>query len=776
MRIIDRWQSDSPSNLSESEESHPKGRQEAQLVLDLIDNSSESKEADFSHRDYDDYEARVWVLRILYRASQDNSDSRRHRLRQRSRHWLEEQIDDVLDPLGLSVEYKGSLKLKSFARKLRKTLKRDEARLASAGNSELSRNIARLGKILSLSESEKNLLRFVTQMSINKHLQQIGMALVSMNLKTLPHYLAVILDLPQRDIAKSLSHNAPLLEFGIVGVCIATSDFSDFQLNDLEITSHLATALLEQHNSEQDLLAALFRRSPAATLTKDDFPHAEKEFALARDYLEAARKSGSPGVNILIYGKPGTGKTEMARAICDELGLNLYETPIEDEDSDSISGDERIRSCMLAQCLLARRGDTVLLFDEIEDVFPENFRGPALFFFGDVQGGKDNGKKAWTNHLLENNPIPTFWISNKAGQIDPAFIRRFDVVLRLHPPGPKVRRRMLDAMLDGVEVSEPWLERMATNRDLTPAHIARGAKVVKALSEREKPKKRGKRSAKEGQTADHAVLSKATPEGVLETLFTNTLEAQGRRLNPMTPAPMLTAYDPDLLNADADLRALAQGIAANPRGRLCFYGPPGTGKTAFAHHLASCMGSPIIVRQMADLLSCWVGETEKIIAAMFHEAKRERAVLLLDEADGLLGERGGASHSWEITQTNQVLTSMENFDGVFIASTNLMKHLDQASLRRFDFKIAFSYLKPAQTEEMFRQTLKNQRLKLSAKEADSMQQRLRRLDNLTPGDFNTVLRKQRLLGGFSTARQLLIALEQEAKLKPGANKTIGFVN
>lgn len=331
MRIIDRWQSDSPSNSSEGEESRSKG-------------------ADFSPRDY---ETRVWVLRVFCQLARPSAYSKRSR--------LEDLIDDVLEPLGLSFEYdKDSPDLKALARELRNTLKRDEARLARAGNSELSRNIARLGKILSLSEAEKTLLRFFTQMSISKQLQDVcdDRIVGSMSRKTLPRCLAAILDLPQRDIAKSLSNNAPLIKSGIIEVCgMARRRYNESALKELEVAGHLAAALLEQHNSEQDFLAALFRRGPAATLTKNDFPHAEKEFALARDYLEAARKSDSRGVNILIYGQPGTGKTEMARAVCDELGLNLYETPIEDEDSDPMSGNERIRSCMLAQCLLARRGD-----------------------------------------------------------------------------------------------------------------------------------------------------------------------------------------------------------------------------------------------------------------------------------------------------------------------------------------------------------------------------------------------------------------------------------
>ncbi|SFV60837.1 ATPase, AAA family [hydrothermal vent metagenome] len=90
----------------------------------------------------------------------------------------------------------------------------------------------------------------------------------------------------------------------------------------------------------------------------------------------------------------------------------------------------------------------------------------------------------------------------------------------------------------------------------------------------------------------------------------------------------------------------------------------------------------------------WVGGTEKNIANAFREAKEEKAVLVFDEVDSFLADRTGAKQSWEVTQVNEMLVQMENFDGIFIATTNLMDNLDRASLRRFDLKLEFSYLKP----------------------------------------------------------------------------------
>ncbi len=80
-------------------------------------------------------------------------------------------------------------------------------------------------------------------------------------------------------------------------------------------------------------------------------------------------------------------------------------------------------------------------------------------------------------------------------------------------------------------------------------------------------------------------------------------------------------------------------------------------------------------------------------------------MLLLDEADSFLRSRKDAQQSWEITQVNELLTQMESFSGIFICSTNLVTTMDEASLRRFDYKIRFNYLKPEQSWALFNQLL-----------------------------------------------------------------------
>ena len=118
-----------------------------------------------------------------------------------------------------------------------------------------------------------------------------------------------------------------------------------------------------------------------------------------------------------------------------------------------------------------------------------------------------------------------------------------------------------------------------------------------------------------------------------------------------------------------------------PRMNLLLSGPPGTGKTEFVKHLGSVLGTKVSVKMGSDLLSMYVGGTEHNIKAAFAQA--EAAILFLDEIDGLVQSRERANRSWEVTQVNELLHQMENFNGIMIGATNFVQNLDPAIMRRF---------------------------------------------------------------------------------------------
>ena len=183
-----------------------------------------------------------------------------------------------------------------------------------------------------------------------------------------------------------------------------------------------------------------------------------------------------------------------------------------------------------------------------------------------------------------------------------------------------------------------------------------------------------------------------------------------------------------------------------------------------------------MVKTGSDLLDMYVGGTEKNISDMFKEANREEALLFLDEADSFLQDRQQANRSWEITQVNELLVQMEEFNGLFICATNFMDMLDTASLRRFDLKIKFGFMKEDQRWEYFQNLSATLNIDTpSASDNHSLKGRISHLDNLTPGDFAVIKRKARFMGSDLTGSNLFDALEKESRAKPGGNKNIvGF--
>ena len=142
--------------------------------------------------------------------------------------------------------------------------------------------------------------------------------------------------------------------------------------------------------------------------------------------------------------------------------------------------------------------------------------------------------------------------------------------------------------------------------------------------------------------------------------------------------------------------------------------------------------------------------------------------MFFDEVDSLLSSRANASYSWEVTQVNELLYRMENFNGIFIGATNRNDSLDPAVLRRFTFKVEFDALDTVGKQKFFERTFGTQ---LSAGERT----RLHEIENVTPGDFRTVRQRLFYLGGEVDNEMRIRAIEQECANKRAFHRgRIGF--
>ena len=138
-----------------------------------------------------------------------------------------------------------------------------------------------------------------------------------------------------------------------------------------------------------------------------------------------------------------------------------------------------------------------------------------------------------------------------------------------------------------------------------------------------------------------------------------------------------------------DLRRRAH---AQHGARLLLTGPPGTGKSLAAGVVATAAGTDLLVVDVSRIVSKWLGETEKNLAAAFDAAERTQAVLMLDEADALFGSRteiSDAHDRYANLETAYLLARLDRFEGLAILTTNLRANIDPAFLRRIDFVVEF---------------------------------------------------------------------------------------
>ena len=131
-----------------------------------------------------------------------------------------------------------------------------------------------------------------------------------------------------------------------------------------------------------------------------------------------------------------------------------------------------------------------------------------------------------------------------------------------------------------------------------------------------------------------------------------------------------------------------KGIAA------LFSGPPGTGKTMAAEVIAHELGVDLYKIDLSQIISKYIGETEKNLDRVFSAAERGNAILFFDEADALFGKRSEVKDShdrYANVEISYLLQKMEQYDGIAVLGTNMRQYLDGAFLRRLRAIIEFPF-------------------------------------------------------------------------------------
>ena len=463
--------------------------------------------------------------------------------------------------------------------------------------------------------------------------------------------------------------------------------------------------------------------------------------------------------NILLYGAPGAGKTEYAKALIKQAGLKM--TTYKNELEVSGEDDADAKALSRLNCYLSlKKEDSVLVVDEAENVLQTR----EFSFFG---MSLSSSQKGTVNKMLETSENKCIFIVNYTTEMDESTLRRFTYSIKFQAMPKETLRSIAAEKLKPVNmpaVLKNDILDMCGKYKITGASVDNVVKAISSLDYQKGKEDKVRKDIKSVLEANSSLLYGKTKmrDAVKKSYDLSVLNTSVSAAEIIEMLKTAELYKKENQNEEN-----SEGV------RMLFYGLSGTGKTELARYISTVLGKPLLLKRCSDLLGPYVGQTERLIAEAFEEAETTDSILLFDEADSFFADRAGAKQSWERTQVNEFLTQMEEFSGICICTTNLRKIMDPAMQRRFHIITEFKAL----NEDGITTLLKSFFGKY--KFNDGQIQELAKFNTVTPGDFGSLKNKMRFIPQEKLNSEYvvneLLKIQDEKRMNGGGAK-IGFAS
>jgi len=462
----------------------------------------------------------------------------------------------------------------------------------------------------------------------------------------------------------------------------------------LKLDEQIVRVLLGHHGLDSRLVSCCKLVEPLTEL--ENLPLKEEVKRALPVLVERARDTNRP-LRVYFQGPQGTGKRRTAEALAGMAGIRLLSVDLARALAAEI-GFNRVLTLAFREAWFQ---DAMLYLDPL-DVLCGEERGsslqPLLAAVSEAPGITIlAGKQPW-------NP------NRRPADVDPLGVISVPFAMTGH--GQRRACWQLHLAGAGFALEQGDLEALAGRFRLNPDQIAEAVSTARQRATW--------RVAAEPGNEECPSLD---PSPTLADLFEAARSQCGHDLAALTQkiTPVYT-WD-DLVLPDevvAQLREICQRVAHRQRvhddwgfarklslGKgvnVLFAGPSGTGKTMAAEIIAGELGLDLYRIDLSQVVSKYIGETEKNLNRVFSTAENANAILFFDEADALFGKRSevrDAHDRYANIEISYLLQKMEEYDGVAILASNLSQNLDDAFVRRLAFTIHFPFPDEAQRRRIW---------------------------------------------------------------------------